>query len=124
MAVAAPAETEAPVAAAAAIAAAAPAETQSNEPPLLRHPGFRNRPQPPVYPVRARQMEQEGVSVVRALIDPEGQSREVRLWRSSGYEMLDQAALNAVRGWAFNAARIGDRAVLAWVEIPVQFKLR
>ncbi len=103
---------------------AAPAEIQSNEPPVLRHPGFRNRPQPPVYPLRARQMEQEGVSVVRALIDPEGQSREVRLWRSSGYEMLDQAALNAVRGWAFNAARVGDRPVLAWVEIPVQFKLR
>ncbi len=123
-AMAAPAATEAPVAAPAAIAAAAPAEIQSNEPPVLRHPGFRNRPQPPVYPVRARQMEQEGVSVVRALIDPEGQSREVRLWRSSGYEMLDQAALNAVRGWAFNAARVGDRPVLAWVEIPVQFKLR
>ncbi len=123
-AMAAPAATQAPVAAPAAIAAAAPAEIQSNEPPVLRHPGFRNRPQPPVYPVRARQMEQEGVSVVRALIDPEGQSREVRLWRSSGYEMLDQAALNAVRGWAFNAARVGDRPVLAWVEIPVQFKLR
>ncbi|WP_428249111.1 energy transducer TonB [Ferrovibrio sp.] len=121
---AAPEAAASPAAAPAHAMAAAPAEIQSSEPPVLRHPGFRNRPQPPVYPVRARQLEQEGVSVVRALIDPEGQSREVRLWRSSGYEMLDQAALNAVRGWAFNAARIGERPVLAWVEIPVQFKLR
>jgi len=64
------------------------------------------------------------VSVIRALIDPDGVSREVRLWRSSGHQLLDQAALNAVRGWAFEAARLGDRPVLAWVEIPVRFEIR
>lgn len=95
-----------------------------SEPPVLHQARFRRPPTPPAYPPRSRALEQEGVSVVRALIDPDGVSREVRLWRSSGYQMLDQAALAAVRGWAFEAARFGGRPVLAWVEIPVRFELR
>ncbi len=96
----------------------------NDEPPVLHQARFRAPPRPPVYPSRSRALEQEGVSIIRALIDADGASREVKLWRSSGYQMLDQAALAAVRGWAFEAARLGGRPVLAWVEIPVRFELR
>lgn len=117
----------APVAAPSPALPAAPLEAAAppiSEPPVLHQARFRRPPTPPAYPPRSRALEQEGVSVVRALIDPDGSSREVRLWRSSGYQMLDQAALAAVRGWAFEAARFGGRPVLAWVEIPVRFELR
>ncbi len=121
VAMAAPSIASGPVA----LSAAAPAATiASDEPPVLHHARFRRPPTPPAYPPRARTLEQEGVSVIRALIDPDGVSREVRLWRSSGHQLLDQAALSAVRGWAFEAARLGDRPVLAWVEIPVRFEIR
>ncbi len=99
-------------------------DADSKEPPVLREARFRRPPKPPQYPPRSLSLEQQGVSVVRALIDIDGASREVRLWRSSGHEALDRAAIAAVRGWAFEAARIGDRPVLAWVEIPVRFEIR
>ena len=61
---------------------------------------------------------------MRALVDTDGTSREIRLWRSSGFDALDRAALVAVRGWRFEAARRGEQPVLAWVEIPVRFEIR
>jgi len=37
--------------------------------------------------------------------------------------VLDQAALKAVKNWRFVPARRGSEAMVAWVEIPVVFKL-
>ena len=85
---------------------------------------FRTPPAPPTYPKRAVVMSQEGVVLVRALIGADGNAREIRLWRSSGYALLDDAALKAVRGWDFEPARSAGRAITAWVEIPVNFQLR
>lgn len=110
------------VAAAPLSASAMPAA--GSAPPVVTQARFRQTPRPPDYPARARAMEQQGVSVVRALVDTDGRSREIRLWLSSGYDALDRAALAAVRTWQFEAARLGDRPVLAWVEIPVRFELR
>ncbi|MGE5147266.1 MAG: TonB family protein [Candidatus Eiseniibacteriota bacterium] len=93
-------------------------------PTVLTTARFRAPPAPPVYPKRAVAMAQEGVVLVRALIDTEGNAREIKLWRSSGFALLDEAALHAVRGWAFEPARSAGRAVTAWVEIPVNFQLR
>lgn len=92
--------------------------------PVIQQARFRRQPRPPQYPARARALDQQGTCIVRALIDLSGSSREVLLWRSSGFELLDQAALAAVRGWAFDAARQNDEPILAWVEIPVRFEIR
>jgi len=61
--------------------------------------------------------------MVRALVSPDGDTQETRLWRSSGHPLLDAAAVAAVRRWAFEPARHGGRAVPAWVEVPVHFRL-
>lgn len=79
---------------------------------------------PPAYPRRAIDLGQEGEVLIRALVGPDGDSREIRLWRSSGVPLLDEAALRAVRRWAFEAARVDGRPVEAWVEVPVRFQLR
>jgi len=92
--------------------------------PVIQHPRFRRQPRPPQYPARAKALDQQGTCIVRALIDQSGSSKEILLWRSSGYELLDQAALAAVRGWSFDAARQNDEPILAWVEIPVRFEIR
>ena len=61
---------------------------------------------------------------MRVRLDPDGTAAEILLWRGTGFELLDRAALVAVRGWRFMPAMRDGRAVAAWVEIPVRFHLR
>ena len=61
---------------------------------------------------------------MRVRLEPSGEAAEILLWRGTGHEMLDKAALAAVRGWQFLPAMREGRAVAAWVEIPVRFHLR
>lgn len=93
-------------------------------PPLITQARFRSPPTPPTYPRRAIDLGQEGEVLIRALVGPDGESREIRIFRSSGIPLLDDAALRAVRRWAFEAAQINGRAIEAWVEVPVRFQLR
>lgn len=108
----------------ASVAARAAAGDLTLSPPVVTHARFRSPPAPPTYPRRAIDMGQEGEVVIRALVGPDGESREIRIFRSSGVGLLDDAALRAVRRWAFEAAQINGRAVEAWVEVPVRFHLR
>jgi protein TonB len=43
--------------------------------------------------------------------------------RSSGHEILDQAAVDSVREWMFLPARKGGKPVESWVLLPVKFML-
>jgi protein TonB len=54
---------------------------------------------------------------------PNGECGELELGQSSGYALLDQAALEAVRTWRFRPARRGDEEIVSWVDIPVRFRL-
>ncbi len=84
---------------------------------------FRVTPRPPPYPRRALSMHQEGVVLLRALIDEQGAARQIRLQASSGYPLLDKAALQAVEEWQFMPETVNGRAVAVWVEVPVRFKI-
>lgn len=90
---------------------------------FLTEPRFRVPPRPPVYPRRARELDQEGEALIRARLDPRGNPEEVLVWKSSGFVLLDHAALTAVRGWQFEPARRNGQPVVAWVQIPVRFAL-
>jgi protein TonB len=96
---------------------------QEAEVPVINNPRFRRTPTPPPYPRRAKEMDQQGVVIVRALISPDGTMGQVVIWKSSGYSMLDDSAKRAVEGWAFEPARVNGRAIEAWVELPVNFRL-
>ena len=87
-------------------------------------PRFRHPPTPAVYPQRAIELNQQGEVVVRARLDPAGTAVEIVLHRSCGHQLLDRAALAAVREWHFHPAMRDGRPVAAWVEIPVRFHLR
>jgi protein TonB len=100
-----------------------PAPPADRGPILVRNPGFRRPPAPPAYPRQAVARGIEGTVLLRALIGPDGETIEVRLHRSSGAVLLDQAAIEAVRRWAFRPASVGGHAVPAWVEVPVRFRL-
>lgn len=106
------------------VAAAPAASGLSSEPPVIREPRYRYPPSPPRFPPRALELNQQGTVIVRALVGPDGASEAIVVWRSSGYALLDAAALRAVRGWAFEPASVGGRRIAAWVEVPVRFAIR
>ncbi len=78
---------------------------------------------PPVYPALARRMGEQGRVLLRVLVTAEGAAERVELKASSGAHRLDRAALDAVQRWRFVPARQGDRAVSAWVVVPISFSL-
>ncbi len=77
----------------------------------------------PQYPERARREGWEGTVLLRVLVDQQGKSKWVEVSRSSGFEILDGAAMETVKGWRFHPARYGERRVKSWVNIPIIFRL-
>jgi protein TonB len=91
------------------------------EPPR-HHAAYLSNP-PPAYPLAARRRGIEGTVLVRAEISAGGECQRAELKKTSGHEMLDNAALEAVKKWRFVPAKRGSQAVVAWVEVPITFKL-
>ncbi|KQX22711.1 MULTISPECIES: energy transducer TonB [unclassified Sphingomonas] len=54
---------------------------------------------PPRYPMESRRKHEQGTVVVRLLISTDGRVSEISIAQSSGFERLDKAALQAIRGW-------------------------
>ena len=78
---------------------------------------------PPEYPELARQMRQEGLVMLAVDVDREGIPIKVGILQSSGFHLLDQAAVKAVRHWKFQPGRIGDLPVESNVTVPFRFRL-
>jgi protein TonB len=77
----------------------------------------------PSYPMQARRRGLQGTVMLRVLVDAGGSAADVRLAVSSGHSILDQAAMNSVRGWQFTPGMSGGRPRQMWVEVPVRFVL-
>lgn len=79
---------------------------------------------PPQYPLIARRRGYQGRVLLEVLVRRDGRAGSIRLARSSGYEVLDRAAIKGVRNWLFHPAKRGDELVEMWVEIPIRFQLK
>jgi len=77
----------------------------------------------PPYPRLARQLNQEGQVILSVEIDAKGLARDIKIVKSSGYKLLDDAAVKTVKGWIFIPATKNGQPVSSQVEIPVRFKL-
>lgn len=77
----------------------------------------------PRYPYLARRRGQEGRVILRVLVGAAGDAKAVSIRRSSGYRLLDEAALKAVGAWRFVPARVAERPVAGAVDVPVSFRL-
>jgi protein TonB len=84
---------------------------------------FRSRPLPPIYPEQSRRSKEEGQVLVRAQVNAMGKTQSVVVSQSSGFPRLDKAALDAVLQWEFIPAKKNETPVLAWIEVPINFKL-
>jgi periplasmic protein TonB len=78
---------------------------------------------PPEYPALARKRGWQGRVLLAVTVDSDGSVQGVRVQSGSGHELLDEAALRAVREWRFQPGNRGGEPVASQVEVPVQFKL-
>jgi protein TonB len=92
--------------------------------PVSKTVGYRYPPTPPVYPRLALRRGQQGEAVIQARVNPQGETERIKLVHSSGYQLLDESAINAVSGWAFAAAKRNGVAITAWIEVPVKFEIK
>ncbi|MDY0269231.1 TonB family protein [Trichloromonas sp.] len=88
----------------------------------LRPPRYRYNPRPE-YPALAKRRRWQGEVLVRVRVDVRGEVCNVRLESSSGHDILDQAALKAVRLWKFHPAHDGERHIPQEVCLPIRFEL-
>jgi protein TonB len=77
----------------------------------------------PTYPAQAQRRNLEGVVVVAIEVSEAGEPLSTTIKQSSGFMVLDKAALQAVRVWRFAPATRGGRAVSAQVDVPIRFSL-
>jgi protein TonB len=78
---------------------------------------------PPFYPETARRSGWEGRAVVRVEVSADGLPLSVTLAKSSGYGVLDQSALRAVKSWRFQPRTVGGVTMKGTVDVPVNFSL-
>jgi protein TonB len=78
----------------------------------------------PVYPELARQRGQEGLVILDVDVDERGYAVKVAVKRSSGFSLLDDAALKRVGRWRFRPAQAGGISVAGHVLVPVEFRLK
>jgi TonB family protein len=77
----------------------------------------------PAYPPLARLRGYQGLVVLFVEVLADGRVGQVGIRRSAGHEILDRAALEAVRTWRFEPGRKEGQTVAMSVEVPVRFVL-
>jgi protein TonB len=78
---------------------------------------------PPAYPFKAREQGVEGVVQVKILVREDGSVGEVQIMDSRPKDVFDDAVINAVQRWRFEAGTIGGKKVTSWVVTALHFKL-
>jgi len=86
-------------------------------------PLYRRNP-PPRYPALARRRRYTGTVILKVLVDAKGRASKVKVASSSGYSLLDEAALKAVRRWQFAPGTEGGRPTAMRVKVPIRFCLQ
>jgi protein TonB len=81
------------------------------------------QPQPQEYPDAAQLNGEEGTVLVDVYVRPNGRAGKVRVAQSSGFNDLDNAAVESVLNWRFvPATRDGD-LVSDWSAVKIVYQL-
>jgi protein TonB len=78
----------------------------------------------PTYPRMSQRLREEGTTIILVEIDTTGNVTRAAVSKSSGFERLDQAALEAARRARFTPAKAGGVARSARANLPFNFVLR
>jgi len=77
---------------------------------------------PAKYPPDAKKDNVQGTVWLKTLVDEEGRVAKVDIQKSEA-EVLNQAAVDAVKQWLFKPAIMKGKPVAVWVSIPFRFVL-
>jgi protein TonB len=106
--------------------AAPPAPPAPPVPPRVDLPSssadYLNNPPPP-YPPLSKRLNEQGRVVIRARIEVDGTASQAEVRTSSGFERLDQAALQTVKRWRYLPGKRAGVPEAMWFNIPIQFVL-
>lgn len=114
------AATASPAAGSAAASAASPAPARIELPSSSAD--YLNNPRP-AYPGLSKRLGEEGKVVLRVLIEADGSASKAEIRSSSGYDRLDQAALQTVLRWRYLPGKRGGVAEAMWFNVPINFVL-
>jgi protein TonB len=78
----------------------------------------------PDYPTSARRLHQQGTVVLGLYINALGTLDKIEVIKSSGYPLLDQAAMDAMKQSGFHPAYQDNTPVPSHAEVSVTFQLQ
>ena len=99
------------------------ADQQGKDVVVFARPKYRENPAPP-YPKVARQRGYEGETLLRVEVLETGGVGLAEIAASSGFGMLDRAALDSVKDWGFVPGTKNGKRIRQWVVVPIRFSLR
>ena len=98
----------------------------SPAPPRIELPSssadYLNNPRPP-YPPLSKRLGEQGKVVVRVYIDVDGTASRAEVRQSSGFERLDQTALQTVMRWRYVPGKRAGVPEAMWFNVPISFVL-
>jgi protein TonB len=77
----------------------------------------------PEYPEMAVFLDYQGTAIVRIKVSTKGLSEGVQVLRSSGFDLLDKSAVNALKKWRFTPSKNGNTPVASSVVISVIYEI-
>jgi protein TonB len=78
----------------------------------------------PEYPEAAMERGLEGKVLMKVHVMPNGKPDTINVTKSSGYSILDDAAIATVKQWSFVPAMRGKTPIAGWVSVPITFNLQ
>lgn len=108
------------------VATQAPTQAATHAAPKVEQPSstadYLHNPKPR-YPRLSQSRNEQGTVILNVLVGVDGKVREVAVKSSSGFELLDRTAREAVSGWTFVPGKRNGVAVEMSVDVPIPFRL-
>ncbi len=78
---------------------------------------------PPIYPRMSKRLGEQGTVVLRVLIGVNGQAEKIEIFKSSGFDRLDQAATETAAKWRYKPGQRMGQTEAMWFNLPIRFEL-
>jgi protein TonB len=78
---------------------------------------------PPIYPRMSKRLGEQGTVVLRVLIGVNGQAEKIEIFKSSGFDRLDQAAIETAAKWRYKPGQRMGKVEALWFNLPIRFEL-
>jgi protein TonB len=78
---------------------------------------------PPIYPRMSKRLGEQGTVILKVLIGVNGQAEKIEIFKSSGFDRLDQAAIETAAKWRYKPGQRMGQAEAMWFNLPIRFEL-